>query len=104
MGKTRKEIHRKIHEHFEEIWAIKQEGYDYHDNQAEADARPKDGCSFAKSSLAFHFADHCKECETKEDALQVCYQTIRVERRQVIRPKKSPRSAVVRIFGWGCEI
>ena len=93
-GKTRKSIITTVNEHFEEIWSLVQRGDD------ELDPAEDENCSdFARSNLAAHFAEHCREVQTKEEALQICYKAIRVERMKR-KGKKAPE--VKTLFYWGC--
>ena len=98
MGTTRETLRTKMEEHMQDIWSIA--------TQTDGDIDMCRECSpeggnngphnaFAQSPLAAHFAMHCKNAQTKEEAIQICHKTIKVERRAVVNSKKRRRSSTI---------
>ena len=99
MGTTRETLRTKMEEHMQDIWSIATQTDDGTDMCRECS--PEGGNNigphnaFAQSPLAAHFAMHCKNAQTKEEAIQICHKTIKVERRAVVNSKKRRRSSTI---------
>ena len=98
MGTTRETLRTKMEEHMQDIWSIATQTENDIDMCQECSPEGGDTIShnaFAQSPLAAHFAMHCKNAQTKEEAMQICHKTIRVERRAVVNNKKRRRSSTI---------